>query len=216
MPYLSSDLVREIRRQRGVVTGDQLRADGLDADTIERLRLRHLLVRHHRDVYAVASADDDLTTRCVVACLADPYLVIGGASAAALWDFDHVFRPHRPDVWIPHAHVVDRPVRGTVVRRERLLGDDDVDVRGDRIRLLTRARTWLACVDLVGDDLVVRFTRHVLDAHCDLSELWDVVDRWEADRRGPPGRAQRILETEPDWRRPTVQPAEQTIGDAAA
>ncbi|BAN01328.1 type IV toxin-antitoxin system AbiEi family antitoxin domain-containing protein [Ilumatobacter coccineus] len=193
MSHFSPHLQRCVRRQHGVVTGDQLRADGISPYTIERWRLRHLLEPVHIDIYRLEAAPDTLEARCVVPTLAHPGAVVGGASAAALWDFDHVFRPTRADCVHGRDVVIGRPVGGVSYRPMRWLSDCDVVERGDAIRVLSRAATWLDCVGQMSIEHGATFTEHVLDSQCDVDELWNVVERREAARRGRPGRAHMLL-----------------------
>ena len=207
MAHFSSDLARTVRRQHGVVSGSQLRSDGLSPETIERLRLRRLLTRCHRDLYRIAPAPFDFEARCVVACLADPHVVIGGPSAALLWDLDHVFRPFRPEALVPPGiGDVDR-VPATTYRHVRLLDDADVVDRPDSIRVTGRAHTWLECAQVLEPSRAAELTAHVVDSQCDVGELWDVTDRFERRRRGAPGIAHRLLSSRPEWGRRTASAA---------
>lgn len=201
MAHFSSDLARTVHRQHGVVSGPQLRSDGISPETIERLRLRRLLVRCHRDLYRVATAPFDFPARCVVACLADARVVIGGPSAALLWDLDHVFRPFRPEALVPpQVDDVERAA-STTYRSVRLLDDVDVVARPDGIRLTGLAHTWLECVQVLEPSRGAELTAHVVDSRRDVDELWDVTERFERRRRGAPGIAHRLLSSRPQWRR---------------
>lgn len=193
MGHFSPDLQRRVRRQHGIVTGSQLRSDGIRPETIERWRLRQLLDPVHVDVYRVASAPDTLEARCVTASIGQLDAIVGGAAAAALWDLDHVFRPTRPECVHRRDVVIDRPVGGVSYRAVRAIAVRDIVERGDSIRVLSRAATWLDCVGPMSVEHGARFTAHVLDSQCDLDELWDVVERREAARRGRPGRAHMAL-----------------------
>lgn len=201
MQHFSEHLVRTIRRRHGIVTTVQLRDDGLDTTAIGRLRDRGLLLSAHAGIFRVAGAPDTFASRCVVACDTNPGAPIAGAAAAALWDLDHVYRPHRPEQLVvgPPQH----RVRGVNYRSTRLLDAADVHHRNDGICVLSRPRTWLDALVHVGDNADI-FTTHVLDSQCDLDELWEVVDRWESTRRGRPGAAKRLLMSKRVWRRPAT------------
>lgn len=193
MSQFSPNLRRTIRRQHGIVSGTQLRNDGISPERIDRWQLRRLVVATHADVYRVASAPDTLESRCVTASIATPDAVIGGAAAAALWDLDHVFRPTRPECVHDGTSRIEQPVHGVAYRAIRTLDDRDIVMRGDAIVVLSRAATWLDCVAVMNLEHGRRFTAHVLESQCDLEELWEVVDRREAARRGKPGRAHAML-----------------------
>lgn len=193
MSRFSAELRHIVTRQHGVVSGTQLRTTGISPESIDRWRLRRLIVSTHVDTYRVASAPDTLESRCVTASIAHAEPVVGGAAAAALWDFDHVFRPTRPECVYDRSVTIGRRVHGVAYRSVRSLDPGDVVERGDVIRVLGRASTWLDCVGQMNIEHGVRFTNHVLDSQCDLDELWDVVDRREAARRGKPGKAHMIL-----------------------
>ncbi len=195
MGHLSPALRRTIRRQHGVVAGAQLRDGGITPEQVDRWRLRRLIVTAHVDIHRVVSAPDTLESRCVTATLAHSNAVVGGAAAAALWDFDHVFRPTRPECVHHHTTAINTPVRGVAYRPLRSIDEHDIVERGDAIRVLSRAATWLDCVGDMNLDHGRRFTAHVLDSQCDLDELWDAVTRREAMRRGRPGRGHAILST---------------------
>lgn len=183
-----------IRRQHGLVTARQLRDHGLGPEEIERLRSRHTLTRLHPDLYRTAMACDDFETACAAPCLAHPIGAIGGPSAAALWDFDHLYRPFRPEFLVPDPIPVAHRLRRITYRPTPTLCALDVVERSDGIRVLDRAATWFDCVGELGPLDAASFTHHVLDVHCDPDELWAVVDRWEAGRRRrSPGRSHRLL-----------------------
>lgn len=193
MSRFSAELRQIIRRQHGVVSGKQLRADDIAPESIDRWRLRRLIIPTHVDTYRVASAPDTLEARCVTTSITDAEAVVGGAAAAALWDLDHVFRPTRPECVFDRSVTINRKVHGVAYRSVRSLDPRDVIERGDAIRLLDRASTWLDCVSQMNLDHGNLFTAHVLNSQCDLDELWEVVDRREAARRGRPGKAHMIL-----------------------
>lgn len=201
MSRFSAELRHIVKRQHGVVSGKQLRADGIAPESVDHWRLRRLIVPTHVDTYRVASAPDTLESRCVTMSITDSVAVVGGAAAAALWDLDHVFRPTQPECVYDRSATIDRKVHGVVYRSVRSLDARDVVERGDTIRILGRAATWLDCVGQMNLDHGALFTAHMLDSQCDLDELWDAVERREAARRGKPGKACMILDSLPSQRR---------------
>lgn len=191
---LPSAVAEAAHRQRGIVTGRQLRRGGVDPASIERLRSRNVLTRIHRDLYRVVGTSVDFESACVTVCLAHEQGAIGGPSAAALWGFDHVYRPFRPEFVLPPGVVIDHPVRRTTYRPEPVSAHVDVVEQADGIRVFSKASTWFDCVGELRAQHATVFTRHVLQTHCEPAEMWEVVDRWEASRhRRARGRSHRLL-----------------------
>lgn len=200
MATISSSLAQRIARQHGVVTVDQLIADGSTRHTIRRLVTLGLLKMVHEGVYHQASVPETFEGRCTAACLADSTAVISGPAGARLWAFRHVFRPEQPYVLVAH----DRTpmTRAVVLRRTNVLDPTDWVERDDGIRVATPVRTWFDCARDVNDERFERLTEWVIDHHATVPTLWAMVRRMSA--RGRPGlaRAFRVLSRRPAWQKP--------------
>ncbi|MFN3255696.1 MAG: hypothetical protein ACE37B_08370 [Ilumatobacter sp.] len=197
-----------IRRQHGIVSGRALRAELAEPDGLDRLHARGGVISLGADLYRVEGHPDSFAGRCVAACLHDRRVVIAGAAAASLWGIDLVYRPSCPDMTsIDGTADVDRLPRSTV-RAARALHRDDIVERPDTIRLTTVARTWYDCVGQTSMERGIELTELLLADHGDVADLWAVVDRVEATRRGPKGRGYVLLDR--------VAPRRQAVSRAGA
>ena len=191
----SAELAHLVQRQRGVVTSAQLHRHGVGGHDVDRLCRRGVVTRVHHEVFRVGDGRHlDCDTLAVVACLVHERGVIGGASAAAMWRFDLVFRPVHPEFLTDDTSPPLRRVRGVTYRSCDHLDRLQTHRRLDGVRLLTRAETWLDCIGDVNTDRAIGLTRHVLDEHCTADELLGAVERWESPRSSrPPGRSRRLV-----------------------
>lgn len=200
MPYLSSALAHLVAHHHGIVTVDDLVADGLTRNRIRGLVTDGLLVRCHSGVYRLASSPDTFLSRCLAACRADDAVVVTGPAAARLWEFRHVWRAERPILLLAH----DRTplTRGIDLRRTNVLETDDVTSRDDGIRVASPARAWFDCARDLDDVRFERLTEWVLDHHATIPNLWRTRERMSA--RGRPGlaRVNRVLSQRATWQRP--------------
>ena len=200
MPHLSPDLAAVVARTHGIVTVEQLLADGLSWTSVRRLVTAGVLHRCHERVYRMATAPDTFESRCAAACAAGPEIVITGVAGARLWQFRHVWRAEQPIVLAPHgAH----PVSGrVVVRHSNMLDASHFVRRGDGIRLANPARTWFDCARDLDDDRFERLTEWVLDKHASVPTLWAM--RQEMAQRGRRGlaRVNRVLSKRAAWQKP--------------
>jgi len=197
---MSTKLVHTIVQQHGVVTKAQFADDGFDRNTLTRMLDAGRIVMVHRGVYRITTSPETFESRCAAACLADPTVVVTGASAARLWEFRHVFRPNTPELLVPH-HA--NPIsKGVTVRRTNVLINEDVVQRPDGIRVASPARAWFDCATHLEDERFEMLTEHVLDQHCQMPTLWRTVRRLHS--RGRPGlaRVRRVLSQRSDWQRP--------------
>ena len=68
---LSSALATQIAGRYGIVTTDELIADGIALSTIRRAVTAKLLIRIHNGVYRLATGADSFEARCVAASVVD-------------------------------------------------------------------------------------------------------------------------------------------------
>lgn len=200
MLHLSTELATVVARRYGIVTLDELVADGNSRDVIRRHATSRSLIRCHRGVYRIATSLDTFESQCVAACLADQEAVVTGAAAARHWEFRHVFRPDQPIVLVSHDRSPLR--RGIVLRRTNVLEPADWVVRPDGTRLASPPRAWFDCARDLNDERFERLTEWVLDHHATVPTLWQMRRRLNA--RGRPGlaRVNRVLSKRATWQRP--------------
>jgi hypothetical protein len=200
MPQLSIALAEHVARSHGIVTVDELVADGISLNAMRRMLRRRSLVRVHQGVMRVSTSPDTFHARCVAACRADPSAVVSGVAAARLWDFRHVFRVEEPILLVEH----DRsPLsRGVMLRRTNVLPVADVVHRDDGIRVASPPRAWFDCARDLDDARFERLTEWVLDHHTSTPTLWAITRLLSA--RGRPGlaRVHRVMTQRSDWQRP--------------
>jgi hypothetical protein len=197
---ISPALAIRIAGRYGIVTTDELIADGLALSTIRRAVSAKLLVRLHNGVYRLATSAESFEAHCVAASLADRSAFVTGISAARLLKFRSVFHSDVPVVALAH----DRNpfARGVTVRRCGDVVPDDFTTRPDGIRLATPARAWFDCARDLNDEKFEAMTEWVIDNHCPVETLWRMGTRLA--RSGRPGSAlvSRVMSTRADWQRP--------------
>lgn len=200
MATISRTLAELVARRHGIVTHDELLADGHTRHAVRRLVEGGVLVTEHKRVYRLATSPDTFEARCAAACAADPFAIVTGVAAARLWGFRHVWQPDLPHVMVAH----DRsPItRGVALRRSNVIPEDDVVERGDGIRVASPPRAWFDCARDVDDERFERLTEWVLDHHATMPTLWRTARRLQA--RGRPGlaRVKRVMAQRADWQKP--------------
>ena len=200
MAHFSPTLAAAIAGTHGIVTLDQMVADGTSIHQVRRLVTAGVLTRCHDGVYRVATSPDTFESRCAAACAAAPGVVVSGPAAARLWQFRHVWRPEQPIVLAPPAA---HPIAGpTVVRRTNLLDAADSVLRPDGIRLATPPRAWFDCANDLDDDRFERLTEWVLDKHASVPTLWAMRRRMAGRGRRGLARVNRVLSTRSAWQKP--------------
>lgn len=200
MALFSSSLAALIAERHGIVTVDQLVADGTTLNTVKRLTRDGMLIRLHHGVLRVATSPDTFESRCAAACAADDELVISGVAAARLWAFRHVWQTEEPIGLVRHDRT---PIRsGVLLRRTNRLDDSDVVLRDDGIRVASPPRAWFDCARDMDDARFERLTEWVLDHHTSMPTLWRLTGRMAT--RGRPGlaRVHRVMSRRSDWQRP--------------
>ena len=197
---LSPALVSRIANRHGIVTKDELIADGIGLSTIRRAVSARLLLRMHNGVYRFAITAESFEARCVAASLADPGAFVAGISAARLLKFRSVYYSDVPVVVVAH----DRNpfARGVTVRRCGDVLPSDFSTRHDGVRLATPERAWFDCARDLNDEKFEAMTEWVVDNHCPVETLWQMGTRLA--RSGRPGSAlvSRVMSTRADWQRP--------------
>lgn len=200
MNLLSSALAARVAERHGLVTTDELIADGGSRNVVRRLVGESLLVRVHDGVYRMATSPDTFEARCVAACLADQELVITGLAAARLWKFRAAPRVDQPIALVAHDRT---PVTtGLLLRRTNRLDASDLVEWADGTRIASPPRTWFDCARDVDDERFEALTEWVLDRHSSVPTLWRLTRRMSS--RGRPGlaRVQRVMSRRGDWQRP--------------
>ena len=200
MALMSEPLAKQVATAHGIVTVDQLLADGCTAHSIKRHVESGFLTRIHHGVLRMTTSPDTFESRCAAACAADPEVVVSGPAAARLWRFRHVFVAEDPIVLVSHDRT---PIsNGVVLRRTNRLDAVDVVERADGIRVTSPPRAWFDCARDLDDVRFERLTEWVLDNHTTVPTLWRLTRRLSS--RGRPGlaRVQRVMSMRSDWQRP--------------
>ena len=200
MATKSQALATKIATRHGVVTRDELLADGHSRSSI-RWQLDHgALVHVHKGVFRLATSPDTFEARCAAVCLADPTAIITGVAAARLWGFRHTWQPEVPHVLIGHG--VTSITRGVVLRRSNVIDVNDRVDRSDGIAVASPPRTWFDCARDVDDARFERLTEWVLDRHSSLPTLWRTARRLQAKGRPGSARVKRVMSQRDDWQKP--------------
>jgi len=169
--------------QHGVVSQEQLQAEGFSRDRIAGLVTAGVLIRVIDGAYRIASHRDNELARCASVGLARPALVVSGPTAARL----HGFRRVPGDGFVhvtakPHA----QPARAAWIRtyRTAMIADNDVVMRDHLIRLTSPARTVLDMVRYASESAVLSMVEQGLDRE------WFTEDeiRGTAEYAATPGR----------------------------
>ena len=131
MATISRPLAELVAQRHGIVTHDELLADGHTRHSVRRLVETGVLVVEHKQVYRVATSPDTFESRCAAACAADPSAIVTGVAAARLWEFRHVWRPELPHLLVAHDRT---PItRNVVLRRSNVIDGSDAVARPDGI-----------------------------------------------------------------------------------
>ncbi len=197
---ISPALATRIAGSHGVVTSDELVADGVALSAIRRAVAARLLIRIHNGVYRLATSPDSFHARCAATSLADPTSFVTGVSAARLWEFRSVFQTDVPVVVVAH----DRNpfARGVTVRRCGDVAADDFTTRPDSIRLATPARAWFDCARDLHEEKFEAMTEWVIDHHCPVETLWRMGKRLARSGRTGSALVSRVMSTRAEWQRP--------------
>jgi very-short-patch-repair endonuclease len=200
MATISPSLTRRIAQRHGIVTHDELTADGYTSNTLRWQLDRGVLLPVHRGVYRIGTSPDTFESRCAAACLAEPLAIVTGVAAARLWDFRHVWRPDVPHVLVGHDRT---PITsGVVLRRSNVIDATDAVVRDDGIVVASPPRAWFDCARDVDDERFERLTEWVLDHHTNLQTLWRLTRRLRTKGRPGLGRVNRVMSRRADWQKP--------------
>lgn len=200
MATKSEALAAKIATRHGIVTRDQLLADGHSRSSI-RWQLDHgALVQVHKGVFRLTTSPDTFEARCAAVCLADPAAIITGVAAGRLWGFRHTWQPDVPHVLVSHG--VTSITRGVVLRRSNVIDANDRVERSDGIIVASPPRTWFDCARDIDDAHFERLTEWVLDRHSSLPTLWRTARRLQAKGRPGSARVKRVMSKRDDWQKP--------------
>lgn len=200
MPQLSVSLAQRVAVRHGIVSKNELLADGLTQHTLRRLIDGRTIQAIHQGIYRMATSPDTFEQRCAAACLADPSVVITGRAAGQLWEFRHVGISTIPIALVEHDR---KPLaRGVVLRRSNVIGAEDIVERADGIRIASPPRTWFDCARDLSDERFEMLTEWVLDHHAAVPTLWHTVQR--LNQQGRPGlaRVRRVFSARSQWQKP--------------
>lgn len=200
MNLVSPQLAVRIAGRHGIVTIDELIADGCSLNVLRRLVREELVVRVHDGVYRLTTAPDTFEARCVAACAADEQVLVTGIAGARLWGARSAPRVTEPIVLVGH----DRTplTTGVVLRRTNQLDASDVVERADGIRLASPPRSWFDCARDVDDTRFEALTEWVLDQHTTVPTLWRLTERMSTRGRPRLARVRRVMSRRTDWQRP--------------
>ena len=181
MPDLSAALTQQVVVRHGIVSKDELIADGFTQHSIRRLVDHRTIEAIHQGVYRMTTSPDTFEQRCAAACLADQSVVITGRAAGQLWDFRHV---------------------GSSTVPIALVEDEDIVERSDGIRIASPPRTWFDCARDLTDERFEMLTEWVLDHHAQVPTLWRTVQR--LNQQGRPGlaRVRLVFSARSVWQKP--------------
>ena len=200
MSALSPQVHELARRQHGMLSTEQLTSLGVSPGRRRRLLGSGQFVRVHTTVFRFAAAPDTFEGRCVAACLADPTVVISGASAGRLrW------LRGMPDGPV-HAMTVRRKLdlEGVVVHRTNQLHPDyDVEHRADGIRLLNVPRLIFDLARFLDDLGLESVIEQVLHRNMtNVPRLLATGRRLSKMGRDGTTRFARVLAKRPRWLKP--------------
>jgi very-short-patch-repair endonuclease len=200
MGRFSPQLTEFLAAHHGVIGVCQLRDLGVSIHEQDKLVAARSIAQVHRGVYRLMAVPGSFEANCLAACIADDELVISGSSAARIWRFRHT---HTADVVVASVSHDRTPVsRGVVLRRTNILGDTDIVVRPDGIRVTSPARTWFDRASELSDRYFESLTEQVLDDFCALPTLFDTVRRLSSRGRAGSARVRRVLSQRSAWQRP--------------
>jgi very-short-patch-repair endonuclease len=200
MATKSQTLATKIAARHGIVTRDELLADGHSRSSIRWQLDNGALVHVHRGVFRLTTSPDTFEARCAAVCLADPEAIITGVAAARLWGFRHTWQPEIPHVLIRHG--VTSITKGVVLRRSNVIDPADRVDRNDGIAIASPPRTWFDCARDIDDARFERLTEWVLDRHSSLPTLWSTARRLQAHGRPGSARVRRVMSQRDDWQKP--------------
>lgn len=200
MSHLPQAVLVTGRRQHGVVSVDQLAANGVSAYRRRQLVEAGVLVAVHPGVYRFASSPETLEQRCAAACLAVPDLVICGQTAGRLLNARGMVGD---DI---HGMVLSRLVRleGVVAHRTKVLHPvHDVIHRNDGIRVLAVPRLVYDLARFLDDDALESVIEQLLQRKLtNIPRLFAVGRRLRKEGRDGTTRFCRVLARRPNWAKP--------------
>ena len=209
MRNLPASVWAHLRTHHGVINTEELHTAGVSVWATRQLVSNGVLIPIHQSVYRFASAPPTIEARCAAACSANHAVVIGGPSAAALWEFPKTGRVDRVFALCPHDST---PIGdGVTLRRSNILPATDIVQRPDGIRVTSVPRTWFDRARDMTDDHFESLTEYVIDRHVGVDVLWRTAGRLRA--RGRPGsrRVGDVLGRREVWQKPAGSDLERRV-----
>jgi len=172
-----------LARQHGAASVEQLLATGLSLREVRHLQRSGDLELVLRGAYRTPSAPITESSRSAAVCLARPDVAIAGPTAGRLWGLRRIPSDRRIHVIAPRA---SQPavVRWVVPYRTDACHEHDIVIRGDGIRITSRARTafdlsrWLE-----PDDLLSVVEQVIRDGRLSDGDLLAVAVDWLSPQR---------------------------------
>lgn len=199
MATTPSALFTIARHQHGLLTTEQISASGLSPHRRRKLVHDGVLHELHVGVFRLESSESSLVQRCLAVCLADPSAVICGPTAGALRSL------RKMPTGSIHAMALRRNRRldGVTFHRTQDLGDNDVTIRRDGIRLLSAPRLAFDLARHLDDHDLESVIEQLLDRRaCTVRSLFDVTHRLARQGREGSVRMDRVLRSRPAWSKP--------------
>lgn len=183
MAIFAPELLAWMRAHHDVATSAVLLDHGITVDQRRRLVAQRVLVRIINGAYTFPGRETQPLTRCAALCLCHDDVVVGGPTAAALWELpgyslgDEVSalappgrRPCAAD-WLNLFHT-EPPHR------------DEVVMRADGINLTSPPRTTVDLARFVPPGRLEPLIERLLHRHCGEAVLRQVAERYRS--RGRP------------------------------
>jgi very-short-patch-repair endonuclease len=199
MANLSAKSLAFARTHLGLITTDRLSADGVSRHGRSALIASGMIVPIHQGVYRFGSHPVTFEQQCLAACLAIDTLVISGTSAGRLMGLRRM-----PDGPV-HAMVLNRKTRlnDVVIHRTNALGDDDMMIRPDGLRMLRPARLVPDLARFLDDVDLESVIEQLIDRRvASIPMLAASARRLRVRGRDGTARLARVLESRPAWMKP--------------
>jgi very-short-patch-repair endonuclease len=187
------------RTHLGLITTERLSADGVTRHGRSALTASGMIVPIHQGVYRFGSHPVSFEQQCLAACLAIDSLVISGTSAGRLMGLRRM-----PDGPV-HAMVLDRKAKldNVVIHRTNALGDDDLTIRADGMRVLRPARLVPDLARFLDDADLESVIEQLIDRRAaSIPMLAASARRLRVRGRDGTARLARVLESRPAWMKP--------------
>jgi very-short-patch-repair endonuclease len=179
-------------RQYGCFSINQARAAGFDRDAVARRTAQRAWIRLAPGVYAVASAPPIWERQLSASVLSHPRAIVGGAAAAALYEFPGFKRP-RPVVIVPRTGNARSPI-ARVIRSAFFKTIATDRVRG--FNTTTPAETLLTLAADLNDSHLGSLVDHCfLSGLATLENMERIYDRIGGARISGSARLRQLIES---------------------